>query len=147
MSCRPNSGCCSSCGPGLSGLGQITSARELTNLEILQFRERHPDVDTMIDMDDSQLSYPAPGLAVLDPSGRYVLVWRDASRRWHYVDLATVPEFQTIAAQVNAPRFVSDPDLLGLVHDLISNVLLPSFNGLVALGVLVVGFLIVREFR
>lgn len=90
--------------------------RELTNLEIDDFLNRHPDVWDSLNWDPAY-SYPQDGVAVLDPSGRYVLVWRDASRIWHYVDLADLREMQTIATSNNAPRFISDPDYLSLIHE------------------------------
>lgn len=113
MSCGGGCGCapCS----GLSGLDG--TLRELTNLEIDQFLARHPDVWDMVEANDRQLVYPGAGLAVLDPSGRYVLVWKDASGIWHYIDLADMTQMQTIANSTNAPHFVSDPDILGLIHD------------------------------
>jgi hypothetical protein len=98
-------------------LAGLSGVRELTNLEISDFLLRHPDVADMVGWDDSLLVYPADGLAVLDPSGRYVLVWKDASARWHYVDLSTMPEMQSIAQAINAPLFISDADLLGLIHE------------------------------
>lgn len=118
MSC--GSGCgCAPCS-GLAGLG--SPGRELTNLEIDQFLQRHPDVWDMVEANDYRLVYPRQGLAVLDPSGRYVLVWKDASGVWHYIDLSDMTQMNAIAQSVNAPYFVSDPDLLGLIHDQISNI-------------------------
>ena len=102
--------------------------RELTNLEVDDFLARHPDVWDMVDANADELVYPADGLAVLDPSGRYVLVWKDASGRWHYIDLADMREMQTIAESVNAPTFVSDPDYLGLIHERIQGLLTTSIS-------------------
>src|SRR5947209_6737353 len=105
--------------------------RALTNLEIDDFLQRHPDVSNAVHAIDMggpdaapgwTLAYPSAGEAVLDPSGRYVLVWQDASRRWWYIDLADMMQMATIAAATNAPAYVSDPDYLGLIHDAISGV-------------------------
>ncbi len=123
--------------------------RELTNLEIDQFLQRHPDVDLAVwDITNYQptalpLAYPDPGLAVKDPSGRYVLVWRDASLFWHYIDLADMTLMDTIAQETNRPAYISDPDYLGLLKDQ-----LPSAKDLInwtALGLIVVGAVIVGK--
>lgn len=49
---------------------------------------------------------PHYGLAVLDPSGRYVLVWRDASKRWWFIDLW---DMELFAREINKPLYWS-PD-------------------------------------
>ncbi len=92
-------------------------ARELTNLEVEQFLDRHPELRDMMDLRARELVYPSDGLAVLDPSGRYVLVWQDFSRVWHFIDLADMTLMQTIANQANAPAYVSDPEYLTLIHE------------------------------
>jgi len=97
--------------------------RELTNLEIESFLQRHPDVQTSVEAVQAggvaqlPIAYPGAGVAVQDPSGRYVLVWRDATRHWHFIDLADMTLMNTIAAQVNNPQFISDPDYLGAIRD------------------------------
>jgi len=97
--------------------------RELTNLEVESFLQRHPDVQTSVEAVEAggvaqlPIAYPGAGVAVQDPSGRYVLVWRDATRHWHFIDLADMTLMNTIAAQVNNPPFVSDPDYLGAIRD------------------------------
>jgi len=120
--------------------------RELTNLEVDQFLQRHPDVWDMVDANARELVYPQDGLAVLDPSGRYVLVWKDAIGIWHYIDLADMTEMQSIAESNNAPAFISDPDYLGLIQerikDLVNTSLSIGIPTIVIVGGLIVFYLI-----
>ncbi|SRR6266478_203177 len=100
--------------------------RELTNLEVSDFLGRHPDVQQSVISNGpltDQIFYPSAGVAVLDPSGRYVLVWSDASNRMHFVDLADMTQMAAIAASTNAPAYVSDPDYLGIIHDALRGML------------------------
>lgn len=83
--------------------------RALDALNASLFRDRHPELVHEIDLVESggasELSYPADGQAILDQVlGGYVLVWRDASARWHYIDLSDDP---TLAAQFNLAPYVS----------------------------------------
>lgn len=97
--------------------------RELTNLEVESFLQRHPDVETSVEAVESggvaqlPIAYPGAGVAVQDPSGRYVLVWRDATRHWHFIDLSDMTLMNTIAEQTNKPQFISDPDYLGALKE------------------------------
>jgi len=84
-------------------------------LEISLFKDRHPalvqEINLISDPDSygtgSDLDYPRAGRAVLDspPAGDYyVLVWRDASGRWHFIDLSDRPN---LFREINKPPFVS----------------------------------------
>lgn len=50
------------------------------------------------------LAYPNSGRAYKWPDGSYTLVWRDASRRWWFIDVT-----DRFAAQTNKPQYIS-PD-------------------------------------
>lgn len=88
--------------------------RELTNLEVNAFLARHPDIYQQKNLLDAggptspayPLAYPLSGLAVQEPSTRYVLVWRDAGRVWHFIDLSDMPDF---ASEANKPQYYA-PD-------------------------------------
>lgn len=112
--------------------------RELTEPEILDFLERHGDVwrmKTLIDNGSSPtaavpLAFPYHGLAVREDSGDYVLVWRDASERWHFIDLSDDP---AVGEEIGKPEFFS-PD-----SSFLDNVLseLRNIGGLMVLAVAV----------
>lgn len=82
--------------------------RELTAAEVVTFKAGHPEIDRAL----SPQSYadlnriPEHGLAVLDGS-RYVLVWKDAVAKWHFIDLTGAPQMEELSK--NKPEFVS-PD-------------------------------------
>jgi hypothetical protein len=101
--------------------------RELTNLEIEAFLTRHAEIANAVQrIRDGgytavPLAYPNAGVAVREPSSRYVLVWRDASLHWHFIDLSDMTAMETIAAQVNLPEYISDPGSLELIHSELGN--------------------------
>jgi hypothetical protein len=82
--------------------------RALDALESSLFKDGHSSLREEIRAIDagatgSDLSYPAAGRAVWDaPIQGYVLVWRDASKRWHFIDISDSPE---LAAEVNKPEY------------------------------------------
>jgi len=123
--------------------------RELTNLEIENFLDRHGDVKASVYAIEHggftalPLAYPLAGVAVQEPSGRYVLVWRDAVGRWHYIDLSDMSMMDTIAAETDQPAFISDPDYLGLIHEQIQQALNLTISGVEWVPLLVVGVLAV----
>jgi hypothetical protein len=69
-------------------------------------------------------------VAVKEPAGQYVLVWRDASRRWHYIDLSGWPLMESVAAQTNRPAFVSDPQYLELIQSQLDRAFNLTLSGL-----------------
>lgn len=121
--------------------------RELTDLEIDGFLERHPQVWTDVGIINgggytaAPLAYPKAGMAIQEPSGRYVLVWRDASQRWHFIDLSDMSLMNTIADQLNQPPYVSDPDYLGGILDALQLTVSVGSEGLMA-AVVVIGVLL-----
>lgn len=125
--------------------------RELTNLEVEGFLQRHADVQQQKIIIDGggyaslPLAYPNAGVAVKEPSGRYVLVWKDASSRWHFIDLSDMSQMDSIARATNQAPFVSDPQYLELIQSAVSRALNLTVSGLEFVP-FVVGGLVLYEF-
>jgi hypothetical protein len=91
--------------------------RAMNALEASLFMDRHPglldekhliDNGGMISAETGDLTFPyGDGRAIWDPTFQgYVLVWRDATAHWHFIDLSDKPQ---LAAQFNGAPYVS-PD-------------------------------------
>lgn len=89
--------------------------RAMDALEASLFMDRHPgllnekhliDNGGMFSEETGDLTYPyGDGRAIFDQAvNGYVLVWRDATAHWHFIDLSDKPQ---LAVQFNQAEYVS----------------------------------------
>lgn len=149
MNCAPGSGCCTACG-GLSGFGQSPAVRALSGSEVDTLLARNPSIAARVlewnalisTLDWSQVqqagglfeftfhipgAIPANGICFTDSSYGDVIIFPDASGVLHFTINGGCASAERVGPSGLPP--------------------LPNFAMITTLGILVIGYLVVREVK